>query len=103
MRETFGYRGHSIDLELSDVARTHVRWTYFIDGRYCIEGTERWSPIDAVRVTALAYAHRSIDVLDSMSVGNDDLPATRSSALRLAPVDSTSGTQRFAAGRSSSC
>jgi hypothetical protein len=76
MKETYVYREHSIDLDLSDITGARIRWTYFIDGRYCVQGATDLSSIEAVRVDALALAHRSIDVLDSMRRGKIDVRAS---------------------------
>jgi hypothetical protein len=72
MKETYTYRGHSIDLDLRGMTPERTRWTYFIDGRYCIQGTTDASTVEAVRSSALRLAHRSIDVLDAIGFGKGD-------------------------------
>lgn len=76
MKETQAYRGHSIDLDLSDITGGRIRWTYFIDGSYCVQGATDSSSIDTVRADALALARRSIDVLDAMRSGKIDVRAS---------------------------
>lgn len=95
MKETFVYHGHSIVLELCDIARAGIRWTYFIDGRYCSQGATDESSGDAVRASALALAQRSIDLLDAMCVG---ALASRASRSCLVAAMMDHGSQRFAAG-----
>ena len=69
MKESHAYLGHSIDLDLSEITGDVARWTYFIDDSYCIQGATASTSIEAVRADALALAHRSIDILDSMRSG----------------------------------
>ena len=100
MKETYVYHGHSIDLDLGDIPRARIRWTYFIDGLYCVQGASDSSQIDAVRVDALARAHRSIDVLDSMRSGQGNPLASRATDPGVAPLVMEHGAQRIAARQS---
>jgi hypothetical protein len=77
MKETYVYREHSIELDLSDIACDRIRWTYFIDGTYCIQGVTDSCCRDRVRIDALALAHRSIDFLDSMRSGSGNADSSR--------------------------
>ncbi len=97
MKETYLYHGHSIDLDLTSLAEARTRWTYFIDEDYCSQGTTDASPMEAVRVGALALAHRSIGVLEAIRDGRESAtPATESSVVS---TMMDHGPQRFETGR----
>jgi hypothetical protein len=96
MKECHVYHGHSIDLDVSDIACARIRWTYFIDGRYCIQGATESMSIDAVRARALALAHRSIDVLESMRSGSGNVQTSRAADAGLLPATLDRGDSRRA-------
>jgi len=100
MKESYVYHGHSIELDLSEPARTRIRWTYFIDERYCMEGAMDSFSVEAVRTNALVLAHRSIDALDSMRPANSLAQASRGTGLCLVPTLMDHASQRVAAGPS---
>lgn len=98
MKETYVYHGHSIDLDLSATAGSQIRWTYFIDRHFCIQGVTDSSPIEAVRTNTIALAHRSIEVLDLMQTGTGNVQPSRATDLSLVATMMDHGSQRFAAG-----
>ncbi len=82
MREAYLYQWHSIDLDVKEVAHGRFQWTYFIDKHYCSQDTSTLL-IDEVRANALMLAHRSIDLLNTIT----------SNAPRLAPTGAASRPQ----------
>lgn len=99
MKETYLHHGHTIALDLTGMPCARIRWTFFIDGLYCSQGTMESSSLEAVRLGALAIAHRSIDVLDSMRSGTVDRQAPAVAGQYLVSTMMDHGSQRFAASR----